>query len=229
MLEHTGAALSASESAASVLTRFRRATELRLQHLQGDGDPDDVLERPDREAELDQAAAATEPLARTIEQFLRRHLDGMGGEPARGARAGRAAGAGAKSFGATASDGASTSGVKGGAQGGVEGGGKRGVESDVDGGVEGGVEGDADGGVDGVSKGAAEPGALLVSLSGGVDSMVLAHVLLKLQPRHGRAVCAVHIDYANRAESGAEADFLRRWCTARGVALRVRTVSEPTC
>jgi tRNA(Ile)-lysidine synthase TilS/MesJ len=36
----------------------------------------------------------------------------------------------------------------------------------------------------------------------------------------------VHIDYSNRAESGAEAAYLRGWCQARGVALRVRTVVE---
>eukprot|EP00965_Chrysotila_dentata_P211231 6186351-Pleurochrysis_carterae.AAC.3 len=42
---------------------------------------------------------------------------------------------------------------------------------------------------------------------------VLAHVLLSLRDRRGgAAVCAVHIDYANRAESAAEAAFLQRWC-----------------
>ena len=37
---------------------------------------------------------------------------------------------------------------------------------------------------------------------------------------------AVHIDYANRVESGAEADFVRRWCEARGVGVKVRVVDE---
>lgn len=55
VLAHTGAALSTSEGEAVVLARFRRATSLRLQHLQGDGDPDDILEKSDAEARLDQA------------------------------------------------------------------------------------------------------------------------------------------------------------------------------
>jgi len=38
VLQHTDGALAASDGATAVLTRFRRATTLRLQHLQGDGD-----------------------------------------------------------------------------------------------------------------------------------------------------------------------------------------------
>merc|ERR1712097_129950 len=61
--------------------------------------------------------------------------------------------------------------------------------------------------------------------------MVLCHLLIKLTRgatlETGEApVHAVHIDYANRAESGAEAEFLKRWCEARGVPLTVRVVSE---
>ena len=39
---------------------------------------------------------------------------------------------------------------------------------------------------------------------------------------------ALHVDYANRPESGAEAAYLRRWCEARGVQLEVRVVTEVT-
>ena len=38
----------------------------------------------------------------------------------------------------------------------------------------------------------------------------------------------MHIDYANRPESSYEADYLRRWCARRHVALRVRVVHEVT-
>ena len=70
--------------------------------------------------------------------------------------------------------------------------------------------------------------ALVVSLSGGVDSMVLVHVLLALRAARGYqyAVHAVHIDYGNRVESAAEAAFVQRWCKDRGVSLRVRRVDE---
>lgn len=185
VLEHTVVALNASKGSVAVLERFRRATELRLQHLQGDGDPDDILERQDCEAELDQAGVPNEALTRTIERFLERHLDGVkSGWPSRGARDGRAEARRAAGSSASASS----------------------------------------GGSDGARTG--EGSALIVSLSGGVDSMVLAHILLALKSCHGRRVCAVHIDYSNRSESAAEADYLRHWCSARGVALRVRVVHE---
>ena len=48
----------------------------------------------------------------------------------------------------------------------------------------------------------------IVSLSGGVDSMVLT-VILKLLNK--KVVC-VHINYNNRQESGKEASFIEEWC-----------------
>ena len=56
---------------------------------------------------------------------------------------------------------------------------------------------------------------IIVSLSGGVDSMVIASVLAHLKASCGYdhlTIIAVHIDYANRPESGAEADYVRRYC-----------------
>lgn len=60
--------------------------------------------------------------------------------------------------------------------------------------------------------------------------MVLVHILLALRTQHRLRydVGAVHIDYANRDESTAEAAFVRSWCDARGVRLRVRVVCEVT-
>ena len=37
---------------------------------------------------------------------------------------------------------------------------------------------------------------------------------------------AVHIDYANRVESSAEAAYVQQWCEARGVEIAVRVVEE---
>jgi tRNA(Ile)-lysidine synthetase-like protein len=72
---------------------------------------------------------------------------------------------------------------------------------------------------------------VLVSLSGGVDSMVICAVLAHLArtsaacPIH---VVAVHIDYANRPESAAEADFLRRWCAAQDIDYDCRRIDHVT-
>ena len=67
-----------------------------------------------------------------------------------------------------------------------------------------------------------------VSLSGGVDSMVLCKILTCLRPVYGFQIVAVHIDYANRAVSGHEASYVRRWCDAHGIVFRLRVVDEVT-
>eukprot|EP00977_Amphora_coffeiformis_P005292 scaffold1127_cov160-Amphora_coffeaeformis.AAC.14 len=71
---------------------------------------------------------------------------------------------------------------------------------------------------------------IIVSLSGGVDSMVICAILAHLAssgeaPIH---VVAVHIDYANRPESAAEAAFCRDWCRNYGVDFYVRRIDEVT-
>mmetsp|Transcript_14554 Transcript_14554/g.40436 ORF Transcript_14554/g.40436 Transcript_14554/m.40436 type:complete len:877 (-) Transcript_14554:182-2812(-) len=66
-----------------------------------------------------------------------------------------------------------------------------------------------------ISTKSSQKAAVIVSLSGGVDSMVIASVLAHLKRSCGYdhlTILAVHIDYANRPESGAEADYVRRYC-----------------
>ena len=52
-----------------------------------------------------------------------------------------------------------------------------------------------------------------ISLSGGVDSMVLMDILYKL----GKEIIAVHINYNNRTESKMEEDFLREYCESKNI------------
>ncbi|KAG1704564.1 hypothetical protein DVH05_005495 [Phytophthora capsici] len=68
---------------------------------------------------------------------------------------------------------------------------------------------------------------LAVSLSGGVDSMVVAYLMHKLKDKHGNfTTVAVHLDYGNRAESGAECEYVRRWCERFGIVFHVRRIDE---
>ena len=69
------------------------------------------------------------------------------------------------------------------------------------------------------------PVAACVSLSGGVDSMVLAHILSRLGAGRWR-VAGVHIDYGNRPESGAEAAFVEAWCAQHGIVYRLKRITE---
>jgi len=70
---------------------------------------------------------------------------------------------------------------------------------------------------------------LCVSLSGGVDSMVIVKVLTALRERgdFGRfEILALHVDYNNRPESGAEAAYVEQWCEGHGVRFRKRAITE---
>jgi len=52
-----------------------------------------------------------------------------------------------------------------------------------------------------------------ISLSGGIDSMVLMDILHK----RGKEIIAVHINYNNRDESKMEEDFLREYCESKNI------------
>jgi tRNA(Ile)-lysidine synthetase-like protein len=74
------------------------------------------------------------------------------------------------------------------------------------------------------------PRSVIVSLSGGVDSMVIASVLshLKRCCGYNLELVAVHIDYANRPESGTEAAYVQRYCEQLDIAYRCRCIDEVT-
>jgi tRNA(Ile)-lysidine synthetase-like protein len=75
--------------------------------------------------------------------------------------------------------------------------------------------------------------AVVISLSGGVDSMVIASVLAHLKKScgyHHMEIFAVHIDYANRPESGAEAAIVQRYCSKDylDIKFQCRRIDEVT-
>jgi tRNA(Ile)-lysidine synthetase-like protein len=63
---------------------------------------------------------------------------------------------------------------------------------------------------------------VIVSLSGGVDSMVL----IQLAKEFYKNVVAVHINYANRETSFQEASMVKDWCNRNDILLVTRTIHE---
>jgi len=75
---------------------------------------------------------------------------------------------------------------------------------------------------------------VVVSLSGGVDSMVLANILSYLCADQCRGyqhlnVVSVHVDYGNRPESAQEASFVKRYSQNRlNIPCTIRRINEVT-
>lgn len=63
---------------------------------------------------------------------------------------------------------------------------------------------------------------LAAGLSGGVDSVVLLHLLRDLAPRHGYRLSAVHVHHGLSPNADAWARFCRKLCRDWGVPLVVR-------
>jgi tRNA(Ile)-lysidine synthase len=68
---------------------------------------------------------------------------------------------------------------------------------------------------------------LLVAVSGGVDSVVLLHLLHASAPRFGLYLHAAHLDHQIRPESAADADFVRQACKNLEVPCVVETCDVP--
>lgn len=66
--------------------------------------------------------------------------------------------------------------------------------------------------------------SIIVSLSGGVDSMVILWILSYLKDMYSLKLGAVHINYCNRSDM--EEDFVVSWCTSIGIDIYVRRIRE---
>lgn len=66
-----------------------------------------------------------------------------------------------------------------------------------------------------------------ISLSGGVDSMVLSYILVRLKAE-GKInnLCAVHVDYGNREVSRDEAMIVADWCRYTGIPFITRRIEH---
>jgi len=75
--------------------------------------------------------------------------------------------------------------------------------------------------------GLAEDDRLLVALSGGPDSLCLAHVLCALRQRLGIALLAAHLDHGIRSTSADEATHVRQLCEAWGLPYVTERLDVP--
>ena len=62
----------------------------------------------------------------------------------------------------------------------------------------------------------------IISLSGGVDSMVMSYILKYI----GIDIIAVHINYNNRPECDDECNILKQWCAMLNIKLYIRKITE---
>lgn len=67
---------------------------------------------------------------------------------------------------------------------------------------------------------------LIVSLSGGVDSMSTCVILKHWSYNVNVEVVALHIQYNNRNESQYESDYLKHWCCKLGIKLFVYNITH---
>lgn len=68
---------------------------------------------------------------------------------------------------------------------------------------------------------------IVVGLSGGIDSVVLLHVLLRRLRIAPARITAIHVNHQISPQAGRWAAFCRRWCRELGVRLRVAKVDVP--
>jgi len=73
---------------------------------------------------------------------------------------------------------------------------------------------------------------IIISLSGGVDSMICSLLMKYLGTILNIHWCAVHINYTNRKTHLNEEEFVKKWCQILAIKLYVRRINEinrPMC
>lgn len=67
---------------------------------------------------------------------------------------------------------------------------------------------------------------IIISLSGGVDSMVCSFILKHTLQKTNTKLMALHINYDNRPQCDQEVAFLRQWCSHLQIPLYIRAIKE---
>ncbi|HEU0282896.1 MAG TPA: tRNA lysidine(34) synthetase TilS, partial [Gallionella sp.] len=66
--------------------------------------------------------------------------------------------------------------------------------------------------------------SILIGLSGGVDSVVLLHLLLQLSPRYSWRLSALHVHHGISPKAGSWAAFCAGLCARHGIPLQIEQV-----
>lgn len=66
----------------------------------------------------------------------------------------------------------------------------------------------------------------IISLSGGVDSMLCLYLFSRYQSVFGYDLIAVHINYRNKPTNTIEEQFLKDWCSFLKIKLIIRRINE---
>ena len=69
---------------------------------------------------------------------------------------------------------------------------------------------------------------ILLAISGGIDSMVLLHLMLKLREKTGCEIAVAHADHDLRPESKAEGEYLRAFCEAQQLPFFLEKWEHPS-
>jgi tRNA(Ile)-lysidine synthetase-like protein len=71
-----------------------------------------------------------------------------------------------------------------------------------------------------------KPKKIILSLSGGIDSMVCSIILKRLQIFYKFDIHAIHINYCNRKTCENEETFLKDWCRFLEIPIHIRAIHE---
>ena len=70
--------------------------------------------------------------------------------------------------------------------------------------------------------------SVVIGLSGGADSVTLAHILLRLKKRYSLALTAVHINHCIRGKGALnDQHFAEEFCKKNGLPLKVFCIDIP--
>jgi len=70
--------------------------------------------------------------------------------------------------------------------------------------------------------------SILIGLSGGVDSVVLLHIMSRLAVQHSCKISALHVNHGISSQADKWAEFCREYCTSLSIPLHIQKINIET-